>query len=542
MLALPRILRGLLLLPAIAACASRTGAPAAAATATSRTPYRIAYTVALNDPSSHLYNLGIAVDGVKGDTLVLQLPVWSPGRYARMDFARNVQEFSATDASGAPLAWDKANGSRWRIATRGNDAVRIKYRVFANNLSGTFSILDSAHANWNGASLFMYVDGHKQDAVGLRVVAPAGWMLVNGASRNPSQRDFTFPTYDELIDTPTEIAPSLDVDSFRVDGRLYRVMVHYTGDQRAQRARFVRDVERVVRYQNSVIAPPPLEMYTFMVNLGFGGGDGMEHLYSTQIVTGAGWTDSATVLSGMGTVSHEYFHTWNVKRIRPVALGPFDYTTEQYQPSLWVAEGWTNYYGVMTLHRAGILGRAQLYTNLARTIRYNSESPGRKELSARMSSFHAPFWDGSALPALNNGANTWISYYLKGEALGMLLDLELRARTGNARSLDDVLRLLKQWTWDAPFDSYYLQGRGYTEADVERAASEVAGADLHPWFARYVAGVEELPWNETLAHAGLRLRVSAEPREYKLEESEQPTDAQRRVRDGWLSGSVGAPR
>jgi predicted metalloprotease with PDZ domain len=309
--------------------------------------YRIEYTIGMPDVTSHLYSVTLFAGGLTGRPVDLQLPVWSPGRYGRMDFAKNVQEFSAAASDGKPLRWEKINGSLWRVSPGASRSMRVTYRVFANApMSGTFSVLDSAHANWNGASLFMYIDGHKQDPVSLAVEAPENWTIINGDVTRPGQRLFHFPNYDLLLDTPTEVAPagSLVLDSFVVDNRVYRVMVHHNGAAPAgTRERFVHDVERIVRYENSVFGAPPLEQYTFLFNIGYPGGDGMEHLYSTQIQTRRAWTDTAKVLPGIPSAAHEYFHVWNVKRVRPAALGPFDYTREPYQPSLWVAEGWTQY-------------------------------------------------------------------------------------------------------------------------------------------------------------------------------------------------------
>ena len=261
----------------------------------------------------------------------------------------------------------------------------------------------------------------------------------------------------------------------------------------------------------------------------------MEHLYSTQVINRRPWLpDTASLLSGISTASHEYFHTWNVKRIRPVALGPFDYTREQHQPSLWVAEGWTQYYGDMTLHRAGIQSRDRLYAVLGGVLRNVSTSPGRREHSPRAASFDAPFFDGGAEPMETNEANTFVSYYFSGESRALALDLMIRSASDGRRSLDDVLRLLKRRFWDeAPQASYYLPGRGYTEADVERVASEVYGRDLHPWFERYVGGTEDVPWNEILALAGLSLGPDG-----PLVELPNATPAQRRVRDAWLAGPI----
>ena len=542
--------------PAAGTAPTEQGAPGLAGAASAAAAYDIAYRVAMPDPTSHLYEVRIDLGRVRGgDTVRLQMPVWSPGRYARMDFARNVQDFAAETPDGRPVAWEKEHGSLWRVvAPAGGGAagrsLRVRYRVYANTLSGTFSALDTAHANWNGPSMYMYVEGHKADPVRLSIVPPAGWAVMNGATplagagNAAGVVELSFPNYDVLADTPTEVAPSLSVDTFRLDGILYRIVVHHNGGGNTpqRRARFARAVERIVGYQNRVLGPPPIETYTFLANVGYPGGDGMEHLTSTQIMTRAEWSDTADVLPLTGTASHEYFHVWNVKRVRPAALGPFDYTREQYQPSLWVAEGWTNYYGGMTMHRAGLIDRAALYGELADVIQYNSETPGRTQLSARMASFHAPFYDGAAEPMATNRAGVWISYYLKGEALALLLDLEIRSRTRGARSLDDVLRTLKQRTWDAPSTSYYLQGRGYTEADVLSAVSDAAGSDFSDWFDRYVAGVEELPFAETLARTvGVELVVraagpSSGGGRYALRDLPGATADQRRIREGWLAG------
>ena len=533
--------RGLAIAAAALAAGCATAHPGAGPLAATGPRLQIAYAIAMPDTLGHLYEIRIDVGGSLGDTLRLQMPVWSPGRYARMDFARNVRDVSVQDATGHAVRFDRENGSLWRIYPAGAAHVTMRYRVFADNLSGTFSVLDTAHANWNGASLFMYVVGHKPDSVSLAVTPPAGWHIINGASTSPDQRQFRFANYDEMIDTPTEVAKHFDVDSFTVDNRLYRVVIHHNGSQNGYHEGFVRAVERIVRYENTVVAPPPLTMYTFLFNVGYDGSDGMEHLYSTQIQTRAPWTDSAAVMATLGDAAHEYFHTWNVKRIRPLLLGPFDYAAERYEPSLWVAEGWTQYYGEIGLLRAGLVSKDDYYGTLARVIEANLETPGRKEVSARMSSFLAPFWDGAATPMRVDRSGSYFSYYTKGEGLALVLDLDIRARTHNAKSLDDALRALKRRTWDAPNASYYLQGRGYTEDDVVRAASDAAGADLAPWFDRYVGGVDDPPFAAALAQAGVRLESQPGPdgTSYTVVEDPNATADELRVRHGWLTGTAG---
>ena len=512
----------------------------AAVPASAPHPLGLAYRIAMPDPAAHYIEIELRITGIHSDLLEVQLPVWSPGRYARMDFARNLQRFAASDSAGKPIAVEELNGSRWRLRTRGHADARISYRIFANTLSGTFSVLDTAHANWNGGSLFVYVDGHKRDPVHLSIAAPSGWKVMNGAAANFEQREFDFPNYDELIDTPTEVAPAISLDSFSADGRLYRVMLHHNGPlDSTLRMRFVRGVEKIVKQENLVIAPPPLARYTFVGNAGYKGSDGMEHLYSTQIITPHALIDTAAVDDYLGYAAHEYFHVWNVKRIRPQLLGPFDYTSERYEPSLWVAEGWTEYYGILTLERTGITTPSQFFATLGEDITYDLTRPARTWMSAREASMHAPFFDGAAQPMAVDAPSDFISYYTKGEGLALLLDIEIRARTNDRRSLDDALRALKKRSWDAPRASYYLQGRGYTELDVEKAVSEAAGTDLHDWFARYVGGTEELPFAATLAKVGLNLTMTGDStkRTYTVAPAPDATKEQLARRTKWMGSN-----
>ncbi|HEY7899116.1 MAG TPA: hypothetical protein VIC03_11960 [Gemmatimonadaceae bacterium] len=496
----------------------------------------IHYTISMPDPESHLYSVTIDVGNVKGTVLKFQMPVWSPGRYARMDFAKNVQEFSVTDGNANALRWDRENGSLWRVYPAASHRVVVHYRVFADDLSGTFSVLDTLHANWNGGSVFMYVADRKPSAVTLHIDSPAGWHIINGDTQQVDQTDYTFENYDRLIDTPTEVAPSFMVDSFTVDNRLYRTVVHHNGPTTpAERARFVESIRKIVEAHNRVVGPPPLRMYTFLIHVGFPGGDGMEHLYSTQIIDREPWVDTASVLAGVETAAHEYFHVWNVKRIRPIALGPFDYTREQYQPSLWVAEGWTQYYGEMATSRARLGSTADTYAMIAGIVQANLTAPGRKEVSARMASFEAPFFDGAPRAQKTNASQTFFTYYFKGAGIALALDLMIRDQTDNARSLDDALRNLKKLSWDMPSASYYLQGRGYTEGDVERAVSKAMGKDMHSWFEQYVGGTRDIDFDQILGLAGLKLDRSGA--RWAVSEAPDASARQVSIRDVWLADS-----
>lgn len=525
---------------AAAGLAVAAAAPAPAiAHAQGGAPYSIAYQLAMPDPASHLFHLRIDVGKLHGDTLILQMPVWSPGRYAPMFFAKNVQKFTVTTPAGAPVRWDRTNGSRWRLYTRGLSAVRVEYQAYADApMSGTFSVLDTLHATINGPSLFMYVERHKPDPVTLHLVPPVGWHVINGDAAVNDQVDYKFENYDRLADTPTEIAPAFMVDSFNVDGVLYRTMVHHNGPTTpAERARFVGDVKKIVTYENTVFGPPPIRMYTFLFHIGFPGGDGMEHLFSTQIANRRPWEDSDQVLSGISTAAHEYFHVWNVKRVRPMLLGPFDYTSERYQPSLWVAEGWTQYIGQMALHRAGITDEQQMLQSAAGIVQQNLTAPGRKEVSPEMASFEAPFWDqaGQAQPV--NARDIFMSYYTQGAGRALYLDLFIRERSHNQKALGDAFDNLRKRTWYQPNASYYLKGRGYTEADVLKAVSDAAGTDMTSWFAHHVSGTDDVDFDGVLAGAGLRLNRDGQ--RWTIEPVPDATPEQARIREGWLTGKKG---
>jgi predicted metalloprotease with PDZ domain len=480
----------------------------------------INYRLSMPRPATHLFEVEIEVEMAKDarvDHLDFQMPSWSPGRYAVFDFAVNVQEFRANgfcpDDSDCILprehvAVDRIDDQTWRVQTMGHKSLRITYKVFGDDLSGTFSQLNERHANFNGGSVFMYIVGHKPDPVRLRIDPPAGWRIINGWTMSADQREWRFPNYDILIDTPTEIAPNWTMEQFNVEGKTYRVVVHSLGAEGGRRRALVREIERIVRAETQMWGAPEFDSYTFLIHFAPGNqsGDGMEHLTSTQIIVPAALSDQGTLEVTMDDVAHEFFHVWNVKRLRPVELGPWDYTRPVSTRSLWLAEGVSYYFSHMLQRRAGIWTDAQLLETYARIISEVENAPGSRLMSAEEASIAAPFLDGETHTQRTNLDNNSVSYYSKGEVLGLVLDLLIRRQTEGRASLDDVMRRMYQKFYvESPNDTYYLHGRGYTAEDFERVASEVAGADLQDFFKRYVRGVETPPYDEALATVGLRL-------------------------------------
>jgi len=486
-------------------------------------PLHIKYWLGMSRPYSHLFEVTIEVAlpvDAKLQSLDFQMPKWSPGRYAVFDFAKNVQEVRAQSVCAAGRECETVNlpitrmdDQTWRVQTGGFKlianirAFRISYKVFGNDLSGTFSQLDSHHANINGGCVFMYIVNHKQDPVSLSISAPQGWRIVNGRTDKKDQSEFQFPNWDMMIDTSTEIAPDWTGDDFTVDGKTYHVIVHSMGSEGGKRPALVRDIEKIVRAETAMWGPPEFDSYTFLLHFANDAhsSDGMEHLTSTEIIEPGPLGDAGTYEETLDAVAHEFFHVWNVKRLRPIELGPWDFTRPANTRGLWIAEGITNYYGHLMQRRAGLWDDKKFLQALIDQITEVENAPGSKLMSAEESSLSAPFTDDAPHAQQTNLANTSISYYAKGESLGVLLDLLIRGNTAGKLSLDDVMRrMYDEFYLKSPNASYYLRGRGYRNEDFETLVSQVAGTDISDFFKRYVRGVETPPYEQAFTQVGLR--------------------------------------
>ena len=479
------------------------------------------YHLRLLRPTTHIMDVEIDTGNVSASSLDFVLPAWAPGRYAIYNFAKNVQQFQAAGAQDQPLPWVSVDKQTWRVDTRGaGGKVRVTYRVYGNDLTGSFSQFDATHANINGASVYMYVAGYKPDPIGLSVETPPDWAkdmkVIDGFTLSTTQHDFHVLNYDRLIDTPMEISPSCQVATFQDHGKTFRVAVHaYNGEDKdvsQPMAKLVDGIKKIVNAEMGMMPTPDFDDYTFIFHFSpyIDLGDGMEHLNSTEIMVRDEFSDlSAT--PAIEIAAHEFFHLWNVKRLRPQGLGPFNYTREVYTPSLWFAEGVTSYFGYWNLLRSGIWDQNDFLKALSNEVRHFQEEPGRGLMSAESSSFHAWFYDRAPQMQETNFANATISYYNKGALLGMLLDLAIRSRTGNAKSLVDVMHDLYHECYEALPATYYGPGRGYTEDDVLNALNEVSGTDFSRFFQDYIRGTQPLPYDDVLKLAGLKLVRTLEP-------------------------------
>jgi len=456
------------------------------------------YTVAMSKPHTHLFEVEMRVK-IPANLQVpsesdLVMPVWTPGSYLIREFERHVQDFAA-ESDGRALEWTKTDKNTWRVKTGGARQWRVTYRVYANELTVRTSELNSDHAFWNNATLLMYPAGYLNAPSTLRVVAPSGWKIATGLPAAPGQLNtFQAENFDILYDSPFEVSNFKELD-FQVRGVAHRIVIDGEGNYDPVRLR--NDVQKIVAAETAMFGDIPYRDYTFILHLRSNTGGGLEHLNSTALgFRRFNFSTEKGYQSFLSLVAHEFFHLWNVKRIRPDALGPFDYTKENYTRMLWVAEGITEYYGQLMVRRAGLISDQIYLKHLAQQIQDFQETPGRKVMSAEEASFDS--WIKFYRPD-ENSVNSQISYYDKGELLGLLLDLDIRRRTNNAKSLDDVMRYL--------YTEFFEKGRNYTPADFQKACELAAGANLDDFFARYVRGKDDLVtiYNERFAGAGLRL-------------------------------------
>ncbi len=448
----------------------------------------VRYTVSMSKPHSHLFEVEAQFPAMM-DSLTVCLPVWTPGSYLVREYSRHVQEFRATDLAGNALAFERLDKRSYRIDTRGAP-VRLHYKVYANELTVRTSHLDGTHGYFNGATLFFYVESMRLMEHRVRVTAPTGWRTTVALDRDGD--DFVAHDYDELVDSPFEVGPHTPI-TFTAANVPHEIVLW--GEPQLDEKKLVADLTKIVETEAAMFGGKlPMTRYVFFLYASDKARGGLEHKASTALIyprtgfaSSKGWEDFLTL------ATHEYFHLWNVKRIKPRRFVPFDYAQENYTQLLWFFEGGTSYYDNLLTRRAGCMSGQRYLTRLGETVTALHTTPGRKLMTVTDSSMIA--WTKHYRPD-ENTVNTAISYYLKGELVCTLLDLTIRRATNNAKSLDDVLRLLWQRFGDES---------GVPENGVEAAAQEVAGVDLSPFFAQTLRSTDELDYS-VLSHVGLEVR------------------------------------
>ncbi|MEI6226782.1 MAG: M61 family peptidase [Deltaproteobacteria bacterium] len=475
------------------------------------------YRVSMPQPHSHLFEVEAVLDS-PGPAPVLAFPVWTPGSYLVREFARHLEGVEADDGAGARLPLVRLDKHRFRIDADGAPQVRLRYRVYANDPTVRTSHLDGSHGYWNGANLFPYAEGRLGEPVELLVDPPAGWRVSTALEGGPTR--FTARDFDELCDSPVEVGAHALVP-FEALGKRHEVAV--AGNGHVDLERFVTDLQVIVETLGRFMGGLPYDRYLFIVHLADRRRGGLEHERSTTLdVARTAFFPRDAYEETLALAAHEFLHLWNVKRLRPAALRPYDYSREQYTRLLWWFEGVTSYYDRLTLVRAGLSGARGWLKHLGEQWTALARQSGAGKMSLEEASLTA--WIKYYRPD-ENSPNSSVSYYLKGELVALCLDLELRRAGG---SLDDLLRTLHS----------RFAGTGLPEDGVERAAAEVMGEGAaRDFFDRFVRGTA--PVEPRLDGVGLVLQR----RPAQSQDDRGGTGARRNGEEGqagWLGAEIPA--
>jgi predicted metalloprotease with PDZ domain len=448
----------------------------------------IQYAVSLDHPEQHLFHVTMTIPDVKGEVIV-RMPAWN-ALYQIRDFSNHIRQVGAF-AGSEKASIEKPDKQTWRI--KGTGTIMVSYATYWDEVGPFASQLNSEHAFINPAMVFLYVPDRRAESASIFVNdVPPDWEIESASPWEITQRGghrvivIQSPSYDALTDGPIEIGKFQEFDLPGISPRV-TVVVH--GDN-WHKKKVEEDLRRICQYELKLMEGAPFQRYMFILHIGKGsGGGGMEHLNSTAI-----GVPSDEFLPGVA--AHEFFHLWNVKRIRPASLEPVDYAKEQYTHALWFAEGVTSTYGSFTLVRSGIWSKEQFYTDLGEQISELENRPANRWQSAEQSSLDA--WLEKY--PLYNQPEYSVSYYTKGQVLGDLLDILIRDRTGNEKSFDDVLRALNS--------DFAKRGKTYRDSlDIRLTAEKIAGTSFEDFFQKYVAGIEPFPYQQILSLAGLELRT-----------------------------------
>jgi predicted metalloprotease with PDZ domain len=458
---------------------------------TASSQVKIGFEVCFTEPQAHYAEVEMNISGINKEYVDVKMPVWAPGSYLVREFSKNVEAFKAT-AEGKGLSFEKVRKNTWRIHGATAKQLKINYRVYANEVSVRTAFIDNTHAFLSSTGIFMYPEGYLKSPSTVTVIPFKGWTKVSTSLEPVAGQPFTYsaPDFDILFDSPLEVG-NQDVFEFTAAGVRHEVAMYGGGNYDKERLKV--DMAKVVEQATAIYGENPNKHYTFIVHNFERGGGGLEHLSSTVLGASHNQYGSEAGYNGfLELVAHEYHHLWNVKRLRPVALGPFDYDNENYTTNLWIAEGYTAYYENKFMLRAGFTSPEEFVGKLAGAVASVENTPGTREQSAAMSSYDA--WIKYYRPNENSN-NTGVSYYSKGEVIGIMMDLEIIHATKGAKSLDDVMKAMY-------FQCKALK-RGYTDAEFKAMVEKTSGISFTDFWAKYVNGTQPVDYKTYFGYAGI---------------------------------------
>lgn len=454
---------------------------------------KISFEISFIDPQAHYAEVKMIITGNSDRTVDVKMPVWSPGSYLIREYPKNVEGFHAKSGEEM-LPAEKVNKNTWRIQAENAKNIEINYRVYAFEVSVRTSLVDETHAFLSSTGIFMFIDKKLHYPSEVTIFPHPSWKKISTGLEPITGKKNTFfaPNFDILFDSPIEVG-NQDIFYFTASGVEHEVAM--VGGGNYDKEKLKQDFTKIVESETKIFKENPNKRYVFIIHNYESGGGGLEHLNST--VLGAsrnGYTDPTKYLNFLGLVSHEYFHIWNIKRLRPENLGPFNYSEENYTTNLWISEGFTAYYDNLVLRKAGLVDEAGYLKILSDDINAVENRPGNHVQSLKEASFDA--WIKHYRPN-ENSPNTTVSYYNKGALIGLLLDLEILHATEAKAGLNNVM--------SAMYDQYYTrEDRGFTEAEFIAMAEKIAGKSLKTIFD-YIEVASSLDYNTYLNYAGLEL-------------------------------------
>ena len=444
----------------------------------------------MSHPHSHYFEVDMEVSDLKEKFITIKMPVWAPGSYLVREFAKSVNQVKAVDAIGNNLEIKKVNKNSWRIETKGVKKVKISYEVYAFELSVRTSFLDDSHGYVNGTSMFMYLDGEKDIAGQLTIKPHQSFSKISTALKSKGGNVYAYDDYDQLVDCPIEIGNQKE---FHFDAAGVHHTVAMYGEGNYDIPTLKTDMAKIVEAETIIMGENPNKEYLFIIHNITVPSGGLEHKNSTTLQVNRWTYEGDAYLGFISLVAHEYFHLWNVKRMRPKTLGPFDYDCENYTDLLWVMEGFTSYYDELALRRAGFYTQEEYLAKLFGTINYVENQPGNSVQPVAHASFDA--WI-KAYRSNENSVNTTISYYSKGQILAAMLDLYIIHKFKAEKTLDDFLQMLYA-------DFYKKSDVGYTEEEFQASLESFLDEDMDWFFDKYVYGTQVVNYKKFFKGVGL---------------------------------------
>ncbi|MCO4813738.1 MAG: M61 family metallopeptidase [Flavobacteriales bacterium] len=462
------------------------------------------YSLRMPKPQNHYYHVEMELSDIKSKEVNVKMPIWAPGSYLAREFAKHVNLVKAYDENGKDLIVKKTDKNTWKVTRENASKITINYEVYAFELSVRTSFLDLTHGFVSGSGVFMYVEGCKAKSGTVEVFPHESFSKITTALEPVAESiasdgsvKYTFEDYDQLLDCPIEIGNQKEF-SFQAAGITHHVAMYNFGNYNIPKLK--EDMAKVVKGATSVFGENPNKEYTFIIHNVVNAQGGLEHRNSTVLSVNRWTYDGPKYKNFLKLVAHEYFHLWNVKRIRPVELGPFNYDSENYTSLLWVMEGFTSYYEKMILLKEGIYSKEEFLDKMFSSLNYVEGSVGSRVQPVSHASFDA--WIKAYRPN-ENSSNTTMSYYSRGSVIAMMLDSKIIQKYKGKKSLDDFMQLI--------YNKYYLKkGRGFSETEFKTELSSFIGENMDDFYAKYIDGTEIPDYNAQFSPIGLNVAYVGE--------------------------------